>query len=704
MRPSMRDAAPAMIGPYEIVREIGRGGMGVVYLARDPRLDRQVAVKTLPAELADDGDRLSRFEREAKLLASLNHPNVASIYGVERDGGRTYLVLEYVEGETLEERLARGPANVDESLRIAGQLTEAIEAAHEKGVIHRDLKPANIKFASQLDEPDRIKVLDFGLAKALEKEGSGPVAAPGSPTADTRSCSTLPGAVVGTPGYLSPEQARGYPVDTRTDIFSFGCVLYEMLAGRRAFAGPTVSDAIASLLEGEPDWEALPSDVCPAVRRVLHRCLAKDRRQRLQAIGDVRLELEDVTSSTGVEHASSPSPARSGSLVRAVPWLLVAALAVVVVSLLVRGKDRATPTPAVTERMEVALPPDARIGWSASTPTSLSSVGYSRQIAMSRDGTRLACVAENGEDTLLYPEGSGDLGAHARPRHRERAGSLLLTPTASRSGSCRRATSRRSVFPTAPPLTIGRSISDQLRRHVGPTTTRSSTPSTTVYGGSRSTGCRPPEELAVSNRRKLGVHCRFPHVSADGRWLYITIVDDDGTHAAVSSLDSDEPELRIIRPDASDARVSGGHLVFARGDVIMAAPFDPDRPDESTTAEPIAYGAYRTPGHYGLVVTHFATSEAGRLAYAPATVPPEHDALLRIDPESGATETLAQGEGKWRHPRISPHGDRIMFDIQGADGRRDLFIYEIDRGERTQLTKKGSCFNAEWSPDGKRIA
>ena len=244
---------PSRIGPYEITREIGRGGMGVVYLARDTKLDRDVAVKCLPDELADDAERLARFEREAKLLASLNHPHIATIHGLEEADGKQYLILEYVEGETLAQKLERGAIPVTEALAIAKQIAEGIEAAHEKGVIHRDLKPANIKFTSD----DQVKVLDFGLAKSIQTQvltdteiaDSPTIVAPGSPT--------MPGVILGTAGYLSPEQARGQPADKRTDIFSFGCLLYEMLTGRMTFAGETAADMIAKILQRDPDFDFL---------------------------------------------------------------------------------------------------------------------------------------------------------------------------------------------------------------------------------------------------------------------------------------------------------------------------------------------------------------------------------------------------------------------------------------------------------------
>src|SRR5262245_3376687 len=297
------------IGSYEILSAIGKGGMGEVYRARDRQLDRDVALKTLPEAFAADPDRLARFEREAKLLASLNHPNIAAIYGLEKFDSRHLLVLELVEGETLADHLARGPIPLDESLRLAVQIAEALQAAHEKGVIHRDLKPANIKVT-----PDgTVKVLDFGLAKGKGVESSDLERLSNSPT--QRTLASSPGMILGTAAYMSPEQAKGRPVDHRTDIFAFGCVLYEMLTGKRAFEGEDVSDTLAAVLRSEPDWTALPEDVPRTLRALIQRCLAKDRTKRVAEISIAKFLLNEpafIDASGGLSDGSITAPQRSG--------------------------------------------------------------------------------------------------------------------------------------------------------------------------------------------------------------------------------------------------------------------------------------------------------------------------------------------------------------------------------------------------------
>src|SRR5580704_6630357 len=277
------------LGPYEIGAALGAGGMGEVYRARDTKLGRGVALKVLPAIFATDPERMARFRREAQVLASLNHPHIGAIYGLEDSGSVHALVMELVEGPTLADRIAPGAISLDEVLQIAREIADALEAAHERGIIHRDLKPANIKIT-----PDgSVKVLDFGLAKALESDPSS-TNIHDSPT--VTSMATLPGVILGTAAYMSPEQAKGKSVDRRTDIWAFGCVFFEMLAGKRPFEGETVSDALAAVIRAEPEWSLLPGNTPQAIRDLLQRCLKKDPRQRLQAMGDARIAIDEVLS------------------------------------------------------------------------------------------------------------------------------------------------------------------------------------------------------------------------------------------------------------------------------------------------------------------------------------------------------------------------------------------------------------------------
>jgi serine/threonine protein kinase len=314
------------IGPYDVLAKLGEGGMGEVYRARDSKLKREVALKVLPADVAGDRDRLARFQREAEVLAALNHPNIAHIHGLEEAHSTTALVMELVEGEDLAERIARGSLPIDEAIAIAKQIADALEAAHEQGIIHRDLKPANVKV-----RPDgTVKVLDFGLAKALQDpKTSSPQDLSASPTI-TSPAMTMRGVILGTAAYMSPEQAKGKAVDKRTDIWAFGCVLYEMLSGTRAFEGEDVTDTIAAVVTREPDWSRLPASTPAAVRRSLARCLAKDRKHRLRDIGDAHHELTD-----DAQGANAPSPvptARAAWMATAAAGLAAVLLAIPAIS------------------------------------------------------------------------------------------------------------------------------------------------------------------------------------------------------------------------------------------------------------------------------------------------------------------------------------------------------------------------------------
>ena len=322
------------VGVYEVHDLLGTGGMGEVYRARDTRLGRDVAIKILPETLMRDAERSSRFEREARLLASLNHPHIGAIYGLEETGELRALVLELIAGPTLAERIAKGPLPVPEALSIARQVAEALESAHGNGIIHRDLKPANIKLATS----GEVKVLDFGLAKAMAGDAatSDLSHAPTITTDDTRA-----GVVLGTPAYMSPEQARGRPVDKRTDIWAFGCVLYEMLTGRRGFAGDTTADTISAILKQDPDWQALPEETPAAIRRLLQRCLQRDPKRRLHDIADARIELEDVGAIASMD--ASPANRRAAlSWPVLASWSAVVATSAVLATLAVTSRSTST--------------------------------------------------------------------------------------------------------------------------------------------------------------------------------------------------------------------------------------------------------------------------------------------------------------------------------------------------------------------------
>src|SRR5262245_9747089 len=392
--------AGTRFGPFEILAPLGAGGMGEVYRARDTRLDRDVAVKILPEAFAKDPDRVARLEREAKLLASLNHPRIAAIYSLEEIGDRRALVMELVEGDTLDMRIVPGRGlELDDVLEVAWQIAEGLEAAHAKGVIHRDLKPANIK----VDANFRVKILDFGLAKAFGPDSGvagnpsySPTEAPGA---------TASGLILGTAAYMSPEQARGKPVDSRTDIWAFGCVLYEMLTGRKLFPGETITDVLASVIRAEPEWTSLPATTPPPIRRLLRRCLQKDPNDRLHHIGDVRLELKEVGNEPAPVPVAAPAAApaaintvetvgvlrRPRAWRRGLPWALVGILSAAVVTLAMLA-FRTAPLPSRSvARLTLEPPAGVELFTTAS-----------RTLAISPDGTRLAFVGVRNSVRSIY--------------------------------------------------------------------------------------------------------------------------------------------------------------------------------------------------------------------------------------------------------------------------------------------------------------
>ena len=354
--------------------------MGEVWRAQDSKLGREVAIKTLPERFAQDGERLARFEREAKLLASLNHPNIAAIYGLEEDNGTRFLVLELVEGDTLADRLKQGATPVEESLKLALQIAEALEAAHEKGVIHRDLKPLNIKVTPE----GKIKVLDFGLAKAFAGDGSDPNLSQ-SPTLSM--AATQQGVILGTAAYMSPEQARGQEADKRADVWAFGCVLFEMLAGRRAFPGELASDILAAVIRAEPEWSGLPANLHPHVVELLERCLEKDPKNRWHHVADVRVGIERVQADPAglLDRTGSASPEVGRRLL---PWATGVAGAVLALMFTTVFVESPT-TPGDVTRLTLTLPSDQRLAGRKS-------------MTLSPDGSRVVYTASTGGRPMLY--------------------------------------------------------------------------------------------------------------------------------------------------------------------------------------------------------------------------------------------------------------------------------------------------------------
>ena len=378
------------LGPYEILEPLGAGGMGEVYCATDTKLGRDVAIKVLPSELAQDPDRLARFEREAKLLASLNHPNIAQVYGFEStrlESGATvhFLAMELVGGEDLQQRLERGPIPIDEALHVAQQVSDGLAEAHGHGIVHRDLKPANVKLTGD----GKVKVLDFGLARSYGAESATGSSADLSQSPTLAHTGTQAGVILGTAAYMSPEQARGHPADGRADVWAFGVVLFEMLTGQRLFEGQTVSDILASVLKSEPDWDALPAGTPPGVRRLLRRCLAKDPESRLHHIADARLEIRDALAGGSPDEVAipgaSPEPA---SRTRLLPWTVAALGILLAIVSLWFGDPFSQPESRPVVSLAAPFPPGARLFDDQEGNLTISPTGAHLAVVLIQDGVR----------------------------------------------------------------------------------------------------------------------------------------------------------------------------------------------------------------------------------------------------------------------------------------------------------------------------
>jgi len=694
--PSASAEAPARLGPYPIEREIGRGGMGVVYLARDPRLDRAIAIKVLPADLAAGGERLARFEREARILAQLRHPNIAGIHSLEEDGATVFLTLEYVEGETLADRLARGPLPPIEALEVGRQIAAAVEAAHERGVIHRDLKPGNVKITPSGD----VRVLDFGLAKEI-----GPLGAPNTSMSPTLTyASTQLGLVLGTAAYMSPEQARGRELDRRTDIWSFGCVLYECLTGRQAFAGETVSDVIAGVLEREPDLEALPREVPDRVRELIARCLAKDPMQRLRDIGDARITLDEVLATrsasgrlpaardTGRFRGRAANPGRVARIA-AISAAVAALVGAFVGAALVPHADRELRV------VSIALPG----GWKL------------RGSSITRDGryVTVAAVPPGGGNLAhMYARPIGAPDFHELPgtasfQNSWLAGdqrSLLVTDVTT-PGSDERRLMRVPIDGDAPPTPVC---------DWKPTWTNLAAPSglpVLVSDGALSyvilgADGQPSPSHAIHVAGATGV-TRVDLTSQsvpNGHGALVNVISYDarGWHYAVGVLDPPSGRVEVVVDDGGNAVWLGsGLLAFARGRLVYAIRFDPSA-RKTRGREVLAWSGLRTP--WDASPGAFRVTEAGDLYHAPAGTNAGR-AMALLGP-NGKLDVVSGRRTFNGAPDLSPDGHSFVTDIVSARGLDELWIGDVRQPDLRRLTHddEADCSSPVWSRDGSQIA
>jgi len=662
------------LGTYEITAHIGSGGMGDVYQAHDTKLGRDVAIKVLPAQFARDSERLARFQREAKMLAALNHPNIATIHGLEQSGSTHYLVMELVPGPTLRERVAGERAvPLEEALTIAKQIAEALEAAHgsEKGIIHRDLKPANVKITPE----GRVKVLDFGLAKAFVAEPSA------EDISNSPTLSALPtqqGVIMGTAAYMSPEQARGKPVTKATDIWAFGCVLYELLTGKRAFQGHDVTEILAAVMLKEPDLDALPANTPAGVRTLLRRCLRKDHRQRLQDATDARIEIEEALTAPAMEPISVLSTT-SGRR-----QLLFGAAGVAALALASLGgwMLRPTPSPQLVSRFTIALPQGQRL------------VGENRPpLALSPDGSHLAYAAVQGGIQQLYLRAIDSL--EARPMAgTEGAEVPFFSPDGQWIGFAAGGNLKKVAIAGGIPVTLcesglingadwGRDDTIVFTPNYGTGLMRVS-----AAGGE-------PQVLTTLDPARGELSHRFPQFLPGGRALLFTILtgeSNDATDVAVLRLDTGERQL--IRRGHTGRYVPTGHLVYSQAGGLFAVPFDPAHPEAASTAPVAVLERVRISGNTSAQYSFAAT---GTLAYAPASRTDDRN-LVWVD-RAGKIQILPAPPRSYFTPRLSPDGQKVVaWVIEG-----DVLIYDLQRGTLTRAAPEGTGSWPIWTPDGKRL-
>ncbi len=669
---------------YDVTALIGEGGMGQVYQATDTKLNRQVALKILPEAFAADPDRLARFQREAHVLASLNHPNIAAIYGLEEADDTRALVLELVEGPTLADRIAQGPIPVDEALPIAKQIAEALEAAHEAGVIHRDLKPANIK----VREDGTVKVLDFGLAKALDTTPEGDPSL--SPT--LTAAATQMGVIMGTAAYMSPEQARGKPVDKRADIWAYGCVLYEMLTRQRAFQGEDVSLTLASVMKSDVNVAPLPSELPPNVRTVLRRCLEKDPKERLRDIGDVRLAMKGAFETTINVPLAEPTAPQSGRWRQALPLALgISAVAGVLTGLAVWSSTRAEPAVPRVERF--AIPPPA--------PETVGVSGTRQDIAISPDGTRVVYTASGGNPFQLYVRSVDALTATPLQGLNTQVFEPFVSPDSAWVGFFDNSddTLQKVSILGGPPVTICSMGSNILGAHWAED-------DTIIFGNTAPSGLwrvsangGDPEELSTPDAAQTANHV-WPHVLPGGRAVLFTITGGVIEQAQIAMLNLETGEQRVLVSGGSAPRYAPtGHIVYGVNGTLRAVGFDLDRL-EVTNPNPV-------PVLDGVVTklsgaANFDLARDGSLAYVSGAGGGQTPrSLVWVDRE-GREEALPLPPQAYGVPRLSPDGTRLA--VRVADGSQQaLWVYDVVTGAGLRLTNQAVAGGPVWTPDGERV-
>ena len=688
------------LGAYEIIAQIGAGGMGEVYRATDSHLKRSVAIKVLPAAVAGDADRLARFQREAQVLASLNHPNIAAIYGFEKAADLTALVMELVEGEDLSAMIARGPIAVSDALPIARQIADALDAAHEQGIIHRDLKPANIKVRAD----GTVKVLDFGLAKAMDPSSGSSVDPRNSPTLTAAALAqgygggpvTQMGMILGTAAYMAPEQARGRAVDQRADIWAFGVVAYEMLSGRRAFDGDDVSITLANVLKEDVRWDALPADLPPPIRRLLRRCLEKDPKRRLRAIGDARIELDDASASAGRDAVVAPMPAMAATPAwrRAIP-VLFAILLAAAVGVLAWTLKPPPPSKNVVSRFEYALPADQTFPG-----------GNHHIFAISADGTKIAYVANQ----RLYLRAMDQLEALPIRGADDDPSEPVFSPEGDQIAYFARAGStageyvlRKVPVSGGTPLTLcktagtpsGASWSNGLIVFGQYSGTKSSIEAVADSGG---TSPRALVTIDPADGRP-----EQPQLIDGGARVLFTLIpsgvamSDEG-RVVVQTIDGGARTV-VLTGGINAELLSNGQIVYVHGGTLFVVPFDARRSAVAGGPVPIIEGVQEE-ATGGAGKGDFAVSAEGTLVFLPRSDRPGAS-LVWVD-RHGQEQPIAAQPKQYIYPRLSPDGTKLA--VGQRDGDFDIWIWDFTKDQLSQLTSGPENKQyPQWMPDSRRV-
>jgi len=675
------------IGLYEIVAPLGAGGMGQVYRARDTRLNRVVAVKALHESFAKDPERVARFAREAQLLASLNHPNIAAIYGVEEAQGATLLVLEFVDGHTLTDVLKAGALPRREALSCARQIAEALGAAHERGIIHRDFKPGNVMVTPE----GQVKVLDFGLGKALELEsasGGSSAPPPNSPTMTT--APTQAGLILGTAGYMSPEQAKGRATDRRSDVWAFGCVLYEMLTGAKAFEGEDIAETLAAIVRGEPDWTRLPADLPPSVRMLLERCLIKDRAERVADMSVARFLLSDAGTSLSGAAAATAAPSATRKRVGPIVLATAAAMALVTFGLTRWLMAPSVPAGARNAHVSVALPEGYELG-----------SAHVRPLAISRDGARLAFVGQQDGKNRIFVRALTE--SEAKPLAGTEGGDgPFFSPDGQWIGFFSGSKLRKITVSGAAlqaladaPNHRGGDWGDDGFLYFAPTNTRGIW--RVPEGGGAAT------EVTHVDTAGGEISHRWPQRVAGTNTLLFSVwtgPGEDEHHVATQTLGTSEHRLIVRGGDAAQYVANPGLLLYTHRGQLLTVPWNPPAPDLGKAVPVAAHEQVNDAiGNEGC--GNYSVSDGGTLAYLGGGRAYDAMRLVWVDP-AGAITPVPLPERTYENVAISPDGNRAVLQIR--EGTIRLWIYDFGRGTLTPLgTGSGSSQAPLWTADGTRV-